>query len=298
MPVLASAVFDLVDRIAAATTVHEVWSAYLGASRKVGLPFGAAAYMPADKNLPPQVIADALPPGWLDEYYARGLSAGDLLTERARRASTSFEWSIGDWDIEALSPEQQRWRDHNLHHGVLGGLIVLDFRRGENMVMVVCGHDGALSHHDRLALYFSGQEAMLRMREMAVTTPMKSAPLSPRERECLQWAAQGKTDWEIGQILSLSEKNRQHLHRTRQDQVRCDHPRASRRESAEPGPDRRLSGSVGVLPYMPDARERATPLSLLQGAHRSSCQPSPNRTAVNICAFWKISATKKSATSS
>ncbi len=31
-------------------------------------------------------------------------------------------------------------------------------------------------------------------------------PLSPRERECLQWLVAGKGDWEIGQILSISEK--------------------------------------------------------------------------------------------
>jgi DNA-binding CsgD family transcriptional regulator len=30
--------------------------------------------------------------------------------------------------------------------------------------------------------------------------------LTPRERECLQWVAAGKTDWEISQILSISEQ--------------------------------------------------------------------------------------------
>ena len=30
--------------------------------------------------------------------------------------------------------------------------------------------------------------------------------LGPRERECLQWVAEGKTDWEISEILSISEK--------------------------------------------------------------------------------------------
>lgn len=29
-------------------------------------------------------------------------------------------------------------------------------------------------------------------------------PLSPRERECLQWTAAGKTSWEIAAILRLS----------------------------------------------------------------------------------------------
>ena len=29
--------------------------------------------------------------------------------------------------------------------------------------------------------------------------------LTPRERECLQWAAVGKSEWEISQILGISE---------------------------------------------------------------------------------------------
>ena len=33
----------------------------------------------------------------------------------------------------------------------------------------------------------------------------KTPKLSPRESECLKWAAQGKTSWEIGRILSISE---------------------------------------------------------------------------------------------
>ncbi|WP_279596604.1 helix-turn-helix transcriptional regulator, partial [Methylobacterium sp. J-001] len=34
----------------------------------------------------------------------------------------------------------------------------------------------------------------------------QSAGLSPRERETLQWTAEGKTDWEIGEIMGISEQ--------------------------------------------------------------------------------------------
>ncbi len=36
--------------------------------------------------------------------------------------------------------------------------------------------------------------------------PLQSASLTARERECLKWAADGKTAWEIGQILSITER--------------------------------------------------------------------------------------------
>ncbi|GAA4898227.1 helix-turn-helix domain-containing protein [Ferrimonas pelagia] len=37
--------------------------------------------------------------------------------------------------------------------------------------------------------------------------PAKPMPLiSPREKECLRWASEGKTSWEISQILQISER--------------------------------------------------------------------------------------------
>jgi DNA-binding CsgD family transcriptional regulator len=203
MAILAAAVFDLIDRIAAATTVQGVWDAYLGAAAEVRLPFAAASFYPPDTTAMPIVMADAMPAGYMRDYLGQGLLEGDLLTQRTRSATVSFKWRITDWDGATLTPIQQRWRDHNLRHGIEGGVIVLDFRRGENMVMVVCGPDGVLNTHDRLVLYFAGQEAMLRLREMLMP---EYAPLSRRERECLQWVCAGKTDREIGTILSLSEK--------------------------------------------------------------------------------------------
>ena len=36
--------------------------------------------------------------------------------------------------------------------------------------------------------------------------PGQAAALTAREQECLKWAADGKTAWEIGQILSITER--------------------------------------------------------------------------------------------
>jgi LuxR family transcriptional regulator, quorum-sensing system regulator BjaR1 len=46
-------------------------------------------------------------------------------------------------------------------------------------------------------------EQVLDHSHRAVTAP--GLTLSRREQEALQWAAEGKTEWEIGTILGLSE---------------------------------------------------------------------------------------------
>ncbi len=53
--------------------------------------------------------------------------------------------------------------------------------------------------------------------QLSVLLRSEAAPeirLSPREREVLQWVAEGKTSWEIGEILAISSKGVEHHLRT------------------------------------------------------------------------------------
>jgi DNA-binding CsgD family transcriptional regulator len=58
-----------------------------------------------------------------------------------------------------------------------------------------------------MALQFAASEFFHRVEALGVRPPAAmDTQLSERERECLRWIAAGKTDWEIGQILSISDK--------------------------------------------------------------------------------------------
>ncbi|MEQ8247092.1 MAG: LuxR C-terminal-related transcriptional regulator [Alphaproteobacteria bacterium] len=61
--------------------------------------------------------------------------------------------------------------------------------------------------HARIALKPGGTGFPARLAN-AILGEEKGEPimrLSPRETECLEWTAQGKTTWEIAQILCLSD---------------------------------------------------------------------------------------------
>jgi len=53
-----------------------------------------------------------------------------------------------------------------------------------------------------MALYFHAHAR----RKLAADRVIDGAALSPREFECLEWAAQGKSAWEIGRILGISRR--------------------------------------------------------------------------------------------
>jgi LuxR family transcriptional regulator, activator of conjugal transfer of Ti plasmids len=51
-----------------------------------------------------------------------------------------------------------------------------------------------------MAMYFHAHA----QRRIGSNRLISYASLSPREAECLEWAAQGKSAWEIGSILGIS----------------------------------------------------------------------------------------------
>ena len=203
---LASALFDLVGRIAAENSVAGVWRAYLSAARQAGLSTGFACYMPADGRFGETIFANAMPEGWTENYARRGYAAEDPLSERTRRETRPIYWTANDWDRTA-TPLQRRWRDDNLAADIAVGYAIPDRSGGDLKVLSLAGEHSDLHPLDLKVLHFAGIEALTRMQELGVKRPaaMKS-PLSRRECECLKWIAAGKTDWEIGAILALSEK--------------------------------------------------------------------------------------------
>ena len=53
-----------------------------------------------------------------------------------------------------------------------------------------------------MAMYFHAHARRKLVHERIID----GVPLSPREFECLAWAAQGKSAWEVGQIIGISRR--------------------------------------------------------------------------------------------
>ena len=203
---LASAVFDLVDKIAAEDTVAGVWRAYHSAARHAGLSTGFACFMPADGRFAHTIFANAMPQGWTENYARRGYAEEDPVSLRLRNQIRPFHWTAHDWDATA-TPLQRNWRDDNIAADLRVGYAIPDRSGGDLKVISLAGEKPDLDPFDLKSLHFAGIEALNRMQELGIKPPraVKSA-LSKRECECLKWIAAGKTDWEIGAILALSEK--------------------------------------------------------------------------------------------
>jgi DNA-binding CsgD family transcriptional regulator len=118
-------------------------------------------------------------------------------------------WSQENYERLGLVTLYDRFRDHGLGSGIALSI------RGTHGEMLSVGLSNTEQANTRRsspveqmgALYLSATAMFSRVseEEKRKKKSLVNAPkLTPRELECLQWAREGKTGWEIGQILGIS----------------------------------------------------------------------------------------------
>jgi len=146
------------------------------------------------------------PQEWAVRYATRRYVAVDPTIQRLRMSPEPFFWS----DLEPLitnNPKAQHFMDEagefSLNDGVSLSLQTLD----KQIVLF----SAAGQHIDKgpetqgvlmlMANYAIGRAITIKQEG----TASKQIVLTAREREALQWAAEGKNDWEIGEVMNISE---------------------------------------------------------------------------------------------
>ena len=160
----------------------------------------------------PAWLAD-LPPGW-----TVAAAADDAVLVTAAQSYAPFLWS----DISrlvALTPGQRDFIDA-VHKSGLGAAVTVPIHRSRGADAAGSYSDfagccsfmmqsGALlplgslaAAHYVGAMAFDAAENLRRAR----SGHLRSGPqLTPRQRDCVVLVAQGKSDWEIGQVLGISD---------------------------------------------------------------------------------------------
>jgi LuxR family transcriptional activator of bioluminescence operon len=153
-------------------------------------------------------LANGYPEPWIEHYAREGLLGQDPVMSYCRAHFVPIEWRMleaeqlkGRVMVEAREFGLSEGLSAPLH-GPRGDLGVLSFATGAELRTASRRTRRARPYVHLLAGYV--HEAM---RRVLVTEGARMVrPLSPRERECLLWVAEGKTSWEIGLILATSER--------------------------------------------------------------------------------------------
>jgi DNA-binding CsgD family transcriptional regulator len=199
--------FDLVDGVDEAPSAAEAGRAFFAKLKRLGIDaIFARAHSPINDDPREHTYYRETPRGWDEMYSQRGFARTNFVTRAARRLTTPFEWSsvTTGGDGPTAQQDRQMWavmRDFNLSDGLAVpghgpdylGVISLGWSRFDH------GFD------TRRAIVLASHYVHERMRDLAPPDFAPLAALTARERDCIAFVAEGKSDWDISQILGIAE---------------------------------------------------------------------------------------------
>ena len=145
------------------------------------------------------------PDGWADRYNRFGYVYRDPVVERLQLDRAPFTWNdayrSSDHAANVALIEGEA-KEFGLRGGFVVPIVLLD---GVLAAISFGGADKEFSPDDRSALGFIANYAVGAILQRRCSSRRSRDVLSPREHECLLWAAEGKTDWEIATILGISK---------------------------------------------------------------------------------------------
>lgn len=151
------------------------------------------------------VIQTRYNPIWVQRYVEEGYQNLDPVVHQGLMSNMPFNWL----DITSRSSNIIR-EGSEFGHGN-GVTVPIHANFGELALLSACAEDTPnelekiqLEHLPNFQfLAFHYHRRVLELLEENKSSPIH---LSPREAEVLQWTAQGKTAWEISEILNLAER--------------------------------------------------------------------------------------------
>jgi LuxR family quorum sensing-dependent transcriptional regulator len=200
-----------ISEVQAAETAEAVCQKLLGITSGFGLTSLMAGTVPTPgtpigKQKDHVLLCD-WPLDWLERYVARNYVDHDPVVSRMKQLQAPFQWREASEDIridrggEAVMGDASEFK---LRDGLAFPIVTLD---GQIMMVSLGGEQIEMSGIEfgmisLVATYAIGRAMQL---QVAGERTVDHVELTPRERECLRWAAGGKSEWEISQILGISE---------------------------------------------------------------------------------------------
>jgi LuxR family quorum sensing-dependent transcriptional regulator len=198
---------DFIDGLDKLSSAHDVWSSVLSFSHSYGFDHGALVDLPGPgERIEDTVLCVSWPEEWQQRYLAKDYVKRDPAVLHMMRTREPYSWH-DMLDCPDYTPGQRRIVNEASEFSLTNGFIVPLFGLRSGTAMVTfAGDNDSLSMRERAELHLMAIYAHARIRTLVPQKRPLPPALSLRERECLQWASMGKSDWEIGEILSISEK--------------------------------------------------------------------------------------------
>jgi len=195
------------DSILTAPSIDELHESLARATRDMGFDhFALALETGSSSDSGASVLVHDYPASWADVYISLNLAATDPVRRAAERSVLGFRWR-NMRDLIPMTEIEETTFETGRRNGLADGFTVPRHLPGD--VTASCTFVTGIGT--------SMPEAMLIVAEMIGAMAIDNARrisgwrgqterarLTDRQRDCVLWAARGKTDWEISRILGIS----------------------------------------------------------------------------------------------
>lgn len=153
------------------------------------------------------------PPAYFDEWMSFDWARKDPVMQQAKRAYAPILYGQ---DSYAAGDDMEMW-ERQAPFGYANGIVTTFHLPNDLHVSFGVDRRSPLPRYRAELLELVAQVqlfgtfvqcaalSLLDIRADVQQAPLGPIRLSPREYECLQWAAEGKTAWETGMLLSIAE---------------------------------------------------------------------------------------------
>lgn len=196
---------DLFNDLERAETVRELFLKVAEIAGQLGFAYSSYGIRFASPLASANVtVLDSYPAGWMDHYVLRDYIQMDPTVSLGARSNSLIVWSDRLFaDAPSLWDEA---RDFGLRVGLAQSAWGV---QGSFGLLSLARNGMTLTNAELIDLRprvrWLAETTHQRMQKLLLQRECRGVELTDREHEVLAWTAEGKTSWEISQILRLSE---------------------------------------------------------------------------------------------
>lgn len=202
---------DFIDDLVESSDEAAFSKAMSRAAAALELSCFAYLWLPQHRKDSARLIS-TYPTPWTSHYLNNRYEQFDPVIRRALEVTEPFEWG-GDVESGPLSDAQHQLFEEAAKFGIRYGFTIpIHDGHGPVAAVTFAADEGSprfrrcvIGHRHVLqlmALYFHANAR----RKLRSDRVVDGISLSPREYECLEWSAAGKSAWEIGHILGITRR--------------------------------------------------------------------------------------------
>ena len=203
---MTTAVLQTVQALHRAPSVLKIRELLRAATAAYGYDFFfCSAPMPANEtSTPGAAMFSEWPEEWSRLYREQRLFVTDPVAAFVKQTAEPFFWN--EVPGRGRSQAASRVMGDAASFGLREGLVVPLYGIGGRLhCLSMAGTNPRCDMEARAELHLLSIYAYARAKQLQRRDPEPRVQISRREREALVWAAAGKTDWEIGELLRITE---------------------------------------------------------------------------------------------